>query len=130
MSQNDVRTFGLNIICAAAMLMLTGSAWGTLNKCTGADGKVTYTEQRCEENQTKSSVKIKAAPPFEPQGSGLIKNAHLSPGQVALCDRARKTLESGKREIAQESNKNKADLLASTRQEMSNLDQLIREQCN
>ena len=130
MSKNDVRILGMNIICAVAILPFAESAWGALNKCTGTDGRVTYTEQMCEQNQTKTTVKITIAPPSDSQGSGPRKNRVLSPEQVAQCELARRVLESGKKETAQERNKDKGDLLVRAKQENAKLEQFIRELCN
>jgi hypothetical protein len=130
MSEDDARILGMQIICATVMLTWAGSGWGALNKCTGTDGKVTYTEQACEQSQTKTTVKITSAPTFDGQGAGSRSSRDLSPGQAAQCERARRSLESGKREVAQERNKSKGYLLESLRQETANLEQLIREQCN
>jgi hypothetical protein len=129
LNKNHVRVLGLNVMCAAAMLTSAAPAWSAMNKCTGTDGKVTYTEQPCEKSQTKTTVKIESPPPSSGQGSGMRKNRELSPGQIERCERARMTLEMGKREMQQERNKNKTDLLASAREEAANLEKLIREQC-
>lgn len=129
--KKDLHTLCMHAICAAASLAWTGPAWATLNKCIGADGKVTYTEQPCEQNQTKATVKITAPPPSSERGSGSrVGNRTLSPGEAAQCERARQSLESGKRMIAQERDPRKAELVASLRQEAAILEQMIREQCN
>lgn len=130
MRKDNFRILGLNIICAAVLMPLAGSAWGALNKCTGTDGKVTYTEQPCEQNQSKTTVTIAAPPPADGPRSGTGKNRDLAPGQVARCEQARRALEFGKREAAQERNRAKADLLASMKQNIASLEQLIQEQCN
>ena len=129
MRKQYVRFLGLHVICAVAMLTAADSAWSSLNKCTGTDGKVTYTEQPCEQNQTRTTVKISSTRPSEDQGS-YPRNNLASPGQVAQCEQARKILQIAKNEVADERHKNKHDVLASAKQTIANLERLIREQCN
>ena len=130
MRENQLSRLGVRILQTMVLLAATQSSWGALNKCTGADGKVTYTEQVCEQSQTRTNVKIVSAPPVDSEVAGSRRNHDISPGQRALCERARLTLESGKRTVADERYKKQQDVIANARQEIGNLEKLIREQCN
>ena len=129
MNRHCVRLFVVYLICAAAVSTTADPAWSAPNKCTGKDGKVTYTEQACPQNQTQAVVKIMAAPSSDGPASGQRTTRGSSPRHEAQCAQARDVLESLKKEIEDEKHKDQADLVASARQEIAKAEQLIREQC-
>ena len=126
MSKTPARALGARAVCAAALLTAAGSAWSAPNKCTGKDGKVTYTEQPCAQNQTQATVKVTAAP----SGASGQRKGRLSPEQQARCTQARAIVDSLRKEIANEKHKNKVELLATARQQIAEADQLLHAQCD
>ena len=128
MARNHIRAFGAFAFSAAVLSTPSGSAWSAPNKCTGKDGKVTYTEQPCAQNQTQATVRISAAPAGG-QGS-RPRTGRLAPGQQARCEQARAMVDALKKEIANGRHKDKADLVASAREEIAKTEQLIHQQCD
>ncbi len=117
----------LQALGLAALLVASHSASG-FNKCTGPDGKITYTEQQCAQSHSKSTVNVSAPPP--PAAAAPKSGAPRSPGQEAQCERARRTYAALQAEVALERNKHKTEMLAQARQDLANMDTLLRKHCS
>ena len=48
----------LKVIIAMGMMVLASAATAQLHRCTGPDGKTTYTDRACETGERKAGVKI------------------------------------------------------------------------
>lgn len=69
--------------CSAMLLALVLSAPAhAVNKCTGADGKVTFQDAPCPNNAAAAEVKIWKEPPGDPMAASI--NSAIATGKVMI----------------------------------------------
>lgn len=144
----------LNFLGAALVVAAAPCVLGDVNKCVGANGKVTYTEKPCSQNEARTTVKtspspqsdssgltangalgqvqttVKTSPAPQNESSGVGSNGALSSIDKSRCEFARKALEASKELQAQEVKfNNSAENLALFQKKSAELERLYSQMC-